>query len=293
MERQRVWLVVLVLLTPGAVVGSEQRDRGAAPRQGDLRVTGEVVQIHAPRVFTIRETAGAERELLVLAPRALAPGFVGATVTVEDTLRRFTDAELRSAPGLRDVDPETRQRLVGRTVLAARSVMAYARGEAKPPAATPAPAPAMEEPRPISRRVVEDKPLTVRTAMLVANVDLFAGRQVRLLHGRVVGVLEPGALLIEPATSYMKTMGQRDRVLVLIGPAALRATPELIVGSTVTVTGTARTLVGIQVTRETPWPSRLRPEVVERLEVRAAVLATSVQTPDGVELTDRPPAAQR
>jgi hypothetical protein len=55
----------------------------------------------------------------------------------------------------------------------------------------------------------------------------------------------------------------------------------------------ARTLLGLQVTREVSWPEGLTPEAVQRLEVRAAVLATSVQTAEGIELTDRPPQPSR
>jgi hypothetical protein len=35
------------------------------------------------------------------------------------------------------------------------------------------------------------------------------------------------------------------------------------------------------------WPAELTQDMVERLEIRAAVLATSVHTADGVELTNR------
>jgi hypothetical protein len=42
-------------------------------------------------------------------------------------------------------------------------------------------------------------------------------------------------------------------------------------------------------TREAAWPAQLSDRNIERWEVRAAVLATSVQTADGVELTDRQP----
>jgi hypothetical protein len=126
--------------------------------------------------------------------------------------------------------------------------------------------------------------------MLVANLDVFAGQQVRVLNGRVVGVLEPTAFLIEPATPYLKAMGQRDRVLVLITSSTLRAPAELIVGSTVDITGIVRTIVGMKMTREAAWPAWLESERIERLEVRAVVLASSVQTADGVELTSATPA---
>jgi hypothetical protein len=65
------------------------------------------------------------------------------------------------------------------------------------------------------------------------------------------------------------------------------------VASTVTVEGVARTVLGMQVSAEVPWPARLDRETIERLEIKAAILATSVHTADGVELTSRvpPPAA--
>lgn len=292
MKRQRMWLFVLVLLTFGTTdhARANQRDR-QPPRQqaAELRLVGEVTEIHAARVFTVRERAGAGRELLVLAPRALRPGFVGATVTVEGTLRRLTDAELRRNLGLGELTGRTRDRVVRGPVLVAHSVLAIGRAEGSPIVDdVPAPPP-IETLQPVLTRAAprDDTPLAVRTAMLVANVDVFAGRQVRVLNGQVVGVLEPGAFLIEPATPYLKPMGQRDRVLVLIGPAALRVPDDLIVGATVNITGVARTLLGVQVTREVSWPARLRPELAKRLEVRAVVLARSVQALDGTELTDR------
>lgn len=312
MKRQRMCRLVLVLLMFGGSASSSAgqqerptpRQQAARPDQRDVRLTGEVLHVHAPRVFTVRERGEEARELLVLSPRPLKSGFAGATVIVEGTLRRFREADVDRAVGLGEIDRETRRRLVSRPVLVASSVLAIGRGERalqefRPAAPAPAPAapraPAERE-RAVSPRADrrQPRPITVRTAMMVANLEAFAGRQVRVQHGRIVGVLEPHAFLIEPATPHLKRMGDRDRVLVLIRSAALRAPAELLVGSTVTVTGIARTLVGVQVMGEVPWPVRLRPEAVDRLEVRAAILATSVQSPDGVELTDALlPAAAR
>jgi hypothetical protein len=133
----------------------------------------------------------------------------------------------------------------------------------------------------------ESRPLVMRAGALAAFVDELSGRQVRLLNGRVVGVLEPHAFLIEPATPDLKPMGQRDRLLVLVDSGVLRVSSELLVGATVIVTGVARTLLGLQVSRDAPWPLQLDAQNTERWEVRGAVLATSVQTADGTELTDR------
>jgi hypothetical protein len=76
-------------------------------------------------------------------------------------------------------------------------------------------------------------------------------------------------------------------VLVLIEPGPLRVSPREVVASTVTVLGVARTLLGMRVGAEVAWPVELRPEDVNKLEIRAAVLATSVQTQEGIELTGR------
>ena len=134
----------------------------------------------------------------------------------------------------------------------------------------------------------EPMTITLRPAMLTDHIELMAGQRVRILGARVVGVFSPRAFLVESATRYVQTLGLRDRVLVLVDGAALKVRPEMVVGSTVVIVGTARTLLGAQVTAEVPWPTQLDPALVERLEVRAVALATSVQAPEGTELTDAP-----
>jgi hypothetical protein len=131
--------------------------------------------------------------------------------------------------------------------------------------------------------------ITLRPTTLASAVDELAGQRVRILNARVVGMFEPRAFLIESATSYEATMGLRDRVLVLIDGTGLQAAPEHLVGSTVVILGVARTLLGLRLSPELPWPPKLDRDLIERLEVRAAVLATSVQTPEGTELTERSP----
>jgi hypothetical protein len=191
------------------------------------------------------------------------------------------------------MDEPTRRRFTGRRLLVASAVMAVTSGGPTPtrPAETPAPPTPRVEAAPPSAGAlpVRDhrRPFTMRAGTLVSILDEVAGRDVRVLDARVVGVLEPHAFLIEPATTYEKAMGQRDRMLVLMNSGTLRVAPALIVGSTVLVTGAARTLVGMQVTRDAPWPAQLDPGTMKRWEVRGAILATSVQTTDGVELTDR------
>lgn len=130
-------------------------------------------------------------------------------------------------------------------------------------------------------------PIVVRPGMLAAQIGELAGHGVRVPYARVVGVFNPRAFLIDTSTRLPPITGHRARVLVLVERGALTVPPAAIVASTVTVAGVARTLLGVQVSREVPWPTELDPETVERLEIRAAVLAASVQTAEGVELTTR------
>jgi hypothetical protein len=139
--------------------------------------------------------------------------------------------------------------------------------------------------------------LTVRPAMLAWQIDELAGQQVRIVNARLVGVFEPTAFLIESATRIPTLLGHRDRVLVLVEKGSLRVPAAVAVASTVTVLGVARTLLGAKVTADVPWPTKLDDALIERLEVRAAVLASSVETPEGIELTGshlltREPASQ-
>jgi hypothetical protein len=121
--------------------------------------------------------------------------------------------------------------------------------------------------------------------MLADNIEELAGQHVTILNARVVGVFAPNAFLIEPASSYAEILGHRDRILVLIEGAGLNVPAESLVGATVEVVGVARTLLGLKVSREVEWPAKLDPNSTQRLEVRAAVLATSVRTAEGTQLT--------
>jgi hypothetical protein len=126
----------------------------------------------------------------------------------------------------------------------------------------------------------------IRPMTLANGIDEIAGQDVRVLSARVVGVISPQVFLIEPASSYQMTLGYRDRIAVLLaGTTALRVDAPTLVGSTVSVAGVARTPLGLRVGREVPWPRELTDAYMDRLDVRAAVLATSVQSPEGVELT--------
>lgn len=123
--------------------------------------------------------------------------------------------------------------------------------------------------------------ITLRPMTIANAVDELAGQRVKVVNARVVGVFEPRAFLVEDATRYEAPLRLRDRVLVLIEDGNLHVSPEEIVGASVVIFGAARTLLGLRVSREAQWPEKLDRQLIERLEVRAGVLATTVQTPDG------------
>jgi hypothetical protein len=130
-------------------------------------------------------------------------------------------------------------------------------------------------------------PIAVRPGTLGDHIDTLAGHSVRLPSARVVGVLDPRVFLIETETQMRPLIGHRSRVVVLIQTGTLRPDPALLVASPVTVSGIARTLLGVQVTREVAWPPALTHNAIERLEIRAAVLARSVTTVEGDDLLVR------
>ena len=135
----------------------------------------------------------------------------------------------------------------------------------------------------------DGEPIVVRTGMLAAHIRELAGYEVRVPSARVVGLLNPRAFVVDTSMSLPPIPGNRHRVLVLVERGELSVAPETIVASTVVVTGVARTVLGMQVSREVPWPAQLDAKAIERLEIHAAILARSVQTAEGVELAVSPP----
>jgi hypothetical protein len=138
----------------------------------------------------------------------------------------------------------------------------------------------------LAQMPIPNDAVTVRPGALAALADALAGRAVRLLDARVVGVFEPRVFLVESQTRW-RPIVDRDRVLVFVETGALRVDPAVLVATTVTISGVARTLLGMQVSGEVPWPATLTPETVRRLDIRAAVLASAVRTPEGVDLLTR------
>jgi hypothetical protein len=132
--------------------------------------------------------------------------------------------------------------------------------------------------------------ITVRASALAEVVDELAGYPVIVPGARIVWVIDSRALVIESAARLEPTRGNRNRVLVLTSRGRSLVVPRRpVMTSPVTITGIARTLLGVQVAHDVPWPPALNANLLNRLEIRAAVVATSVQTPDGVELTSSDP----
>ncbi|MGE5815280.1 MAG: hypothetical protein ACM36C_12390 [Acidobacteriota bacterium] len=178
-----------------------------------------------------------------------------------------------------------RTRLSGRRIVVATAVLASS--ETPEPAGGRPAQPAGAEP---TGPLVEQKtpaPLPLPASTLVDFIQTFAGQAVRIQNARVVGLIAPNVFLIEPATRYLKDMGQRDRMAVFIEGGQLRIDPELLVGAIVELEGTARTVLSVQASGDVEWPAKLNPQTIDRLEIRAAVIATSVRTAEHTELTDR------
>ena len=130
-------------------------------------------------------------------------------------------------------------------------------------------------------------PVILHVPSLADSIEEIAGSPVRVLEARVIEVLDPRALLVEAATKYRALRGQRDRIVVFLQEGGTRNAPELAIGSTVTIVGTARTLVSLRATNEVPWPVRLTQEEVKELEVSGAVVGGTIETAEGRTLAGR------
>ena len=133
-------------------------------------------------------------------------------------------------------------------------------------------------------RALRAEAIDMHPSALAQLIDQLGGRQISLPRAKIVSVISPRAFLVESAGPLAPTPGKFNRVVVLVEGGSLRIDPLTLVGSTVRVTGTARSVLGMQVSRDVPWPTELTRDIVRRYEIRAAVLSPSVETPDGVEL---------
>jgi hypothetical protein len=82
-------------------------------------------------------------------------------------------------------------------------------------------------------------PIELRPATLAEDIDSLAGLSVRLTSARVVGVFDPRVFLVDSQATVRPLEGHRNRVLVFIQSGRLSIPPALLVGSTVTLSGTA------------------------------------------------------
>ena len=282
----------IVLISGYAGAQSEQSGRASVNQEPHRHVAhemiaaGRVEHIYGPHLFTIARGGDApERALLVFAPTATVSPLPGSGLTASGTLRTCGDAEVE-VEGCDQLDERVRADYASRSVLVAR-LLVTARGRqltgrvARSPNA--AARPDLQEER---FEIHNEFPITVRPGTLASLADSLAGGSVRLPYARVVGVFDPRVFLIETQTSLLPII-ERNRVLVFIESGALRVDPAVLVASTVTVSGVARTLLGMQANHDVPWPPGLTRDAVKRLEVKAAVLATSVRTPEGIDLVVR------
>jgi hypothetical protein len=137
---------------------------------------------------------------------------------------------------------------------------------------------------PQAPRAARAEAIDMHPSALAQLIDQLGGRQISLPRAKIVSVISPRAFLVESAGPLAPTPGKFNRVVVLVDGGTIRVDPLSLVGSTVRVTGTARSVLGMQVSREVAWPPELTRDIVRRYEIRAAMLSPSVQTPDGVEL---------
>lgn len=133
-------------------------------------------------------------------------------------------------------------------------------------------------------------PVTMQASALARLVGEVAGYPVSVPHVRILWVVDAHALVVESDSLFDPTWRDRNRLLVLIRRGRSLTIPRPPVATApVTVVGVARTLLGIQAGHDVPWPDSLTRRELGRLDVRAAILASSVQTADGVELTSAAP----
>lgn len=287
--------IALTLLLVGPSVAAA-RDQTQQPSQVEqqrvdtqpehLIIGGTVRRVLSSRAFILEDRQAADGELMVLVPDAEATPVAGTAVVAGGQFRQFDEAELTKIRGWNEIDERTREAFAGRPILVATSLSTAAGRDLMTGEST------VRTLRPFVRRRPLDAPreptaIRLHPAGLAELIDEVGGRHVTLPKARVLVVLNPRAFLIESASLLSATIGNLDRLLVLVDAGALRVDAASMVGWNVDVRGMARTLLGMRVTGEVPWPAELTPEVVKRFEIRAAVLATSVQTADGVELTDR------
>jgi len=283
-----------IFLISGSAGGAQsEQSRNASASQGprshgapEVIATGRVERIYGPHLFTIARDSAPDRALLVFAPTATVSPLRGSGLTARGTLQTCDEREIETVDGCDQLDERVRADYTSRSVMVARLVVTASGRQLTGRVARPPNAPASPSLQEDRFEIHNEFPLTMHPGTLASLVDSLAGSSVRLPYARVVGVFDPKVFLIETQTSLLPII-ERNRVLVFIESGALRVDPAVLVASTVTVSGVARTLLGMQANHDVPWPAALTRDAVKRLEVKAAVLARSVRTPEGIDLVVR------
>ena len=131
-----------------------------------------------------------------------------------------------------------------------------------------------------------EPPIPVLPFALAQMVGELAGYPVAVQRARLLWVVDAHAVVIESDSSARPEWRDHGRVLVLTTRERSLAIPRPPIAiAPIMVVGVARTLLGVQAGHDVPWPEPLTRRVIERLDIRAAILADSVRTADGVELT--------
>lgn len=274
-------LTVLSLAFAYGVMEAEQdAQRSRSGSSGALTLVGRVQQVHGPRVVSVENRLAEDRRVVVVLPEGTPAPLAGSVLSVRGALGRLDEAQLANRPWT-EMDQAARGSLAGHSVLVAESVETAGAADTGR---------LFGERLPVRAYGAARRQVTVRPAALAGLIGELAGFDVTVPYARVVGVFDSRAFLIDSAVRHQPALGERDRILVVVNDGALRVPAETLVASTVTVVGVARSILGMQAGGDAPWPAQLDRDALKRLEVRAAVLATSVHTPEGVELTDRPPA---
>ena len=294
--RRAIAVTVSLLLTP--VISTAEQQPAESHRQSGVRtivVSGRVGHVHGSRVFALEDPSGAQANRIVVVPNINALPAVGSVVVVGGVLRPIEQAGVATDERGDAAFAEDTVVIAARSVVGedGRDLIQGGGFNVGPPLASLVP-PGRTSPV-AARLAAQPGPAIgssgsaetrIRPTALANVIDEIAGQDVRVLSARVVGVISPQVFLIEPASSYQMMLGTRDRIAVLLaGNNTLRVDAPTLVGANVSIAGVARTPLGLRVSREVPWPRELTNEYMHRLEIRAAVLATSVQSPEGVELT--------
>ncbi|HTI42542.1 MAG TPA: hypothetical protein VL693_12015 [Vicinamibacterales bacterium] len=143
---------------------------------------------------------------------------------------------------------------------------------------------------PNRRFAPQESPIPVLPFALAQMVGELAGYPVAVQRARLLWVVDAHAVIIESDSSMSPEWRDHGRVLVLTTKERSLVIPRPPIAiAPISVVGVARTLLGVQAGHDVPWPGPLTRRVVDRLDIRAAIVADSVRTADGVELTSIAP----